>query len=290
MAFIMIHPRKYPAHLALALLLAVACVAHAQENSELLPEDIEKLVLSKRERIERESATVRGNEWVGKYHATEYLTVTSILDWSPTSGFTVWRENCSRPGIARVNYGSVNFNERALVLSPERAGSEPHTYAFSSAVLVPVKWGQQHWLIPSDRLTLFAYAVNSGSIDEIETFFVKNEDYFKEREGRPDLPKEYKKYLNAKPIRARVSAIGADDGKWFPPLILNVGKTAGVVEGMKFWLTGVEAINVELYVTEIGERSSVARVVSAGTSGAGDPEIKPKVGWRFTSKMPTYSP
>ena len=285
----MIHPRNYSAQLVVAMLLAFACVVHAQENSELLPEDIARLVLGRREQIERESAAVRGNDWVGKYRANDGLTVTSFLAWSPTGGFTVWRENCSRPGIAWVNYGNVNFNESALTLSPERAGKGQHTYAFSSPVLVPVKWGQQHWLIPSDQLILFAYAVNSDSIDEIETFFVKIEDYDKARKGLPDLPKEYKKYLNARSIRARVSAVGADDAKWYPPLTLNVGKSAGVVEGMKFWLTGVEGISVKLYVTETREHTSVARVVSAGTSGAGDREIQPKVGWKFTSKVPAYS-
>lgn len=285
----MVSMRRYSTIFVLAIFLAFACVAKAQRNLEPLPEEIANVVLNKREQIERELTTLQSNEWAGKYRANDGTTVTSFLDWSPTNGFTVWRENCSRPGIAWVNYGGVTFDGNLLTLSPERAGKGQHTYTFSSPSLVPVKWDEQHWLIPSDELILFAYAVNSGSIEEVETFFVKIEDYNKSNKGLPDLPKEYKRYLNAKPIRAKVSAVAAKDENWYPPLTLNVGKTAGVVEGMKFWLVGVENIHIQLYITEVREQTSVAQVISAGTSGEGDIEIKPKVGWKFTSKMPEGS-
>ena len=107
---------------------------------------------------------------------------------------------------------------------------------------MPVKWDQQHWLIPSDQLTLFAYAVNFGSNEEFESFFLKTEDYNKSNKGMPDLPKEYEKYLNAKPIKAKVSAVGAIVDDWYPALTLNVGEADGVVKGMKFWLIGVMLI------------------------------------------------
>jgi hypothetical protein len=281
--------RNNSAIFVLAILLAFSCVAQAQRNLEPLPEEIASVVLNKRERIERELTTLQGNEWTGKYRANDGTTVTSFLDWSPTIGFTVWRENCSRPGIAWVNYGNANFNGNSLTLSPERNEKGQHTYTFSSPTLVPVKWDEQHWLIPSDQLVLFAYAVNSGSVEEIETFFVKIEDYNKSNKGLPNLPKEYKKYLNVKPIQAKVTAVGASNENWYPPLTLNVGKSAGIVEGMKLWLIGVENIHIQLYVTEVQEKTSVARVISAGTSGEGDTEIKPKVGWKFNSKLPEDS-
>jgi len=285
----MVNIRRYSTIFVLATVLVFSCVVQAQRNLEPLPEEIASVVLSKREQIERDLTTLQGNDWAGKYRANDGTTVTSFLDWSPTSGFTVWRENCSRPGIAWVNYGNVNFNGSLLTLSPERTEKGQHTYTFSSPTLVPVKWDEQHWLIPSDELILFAYAVNSGSVEEVETFFVKIEDYNKSNKGLPDLPKEYKRYLNIKPIQAKVSAVGVKDENWHPPLTLNVGKTSGVVEGMKFWLIGVENIHIQLYVTEVREKTSVARVISADTSGEGDIEIKPKAGWKFTSKMPEGS-
>ncbi|MBA2413943.1 MAG: hypothetical protein H0V63_14145, partial [Burkholderiaceae bacterium] len=254
--------RNYSAIFVLAIVLAFSFVVRAQRNLEPLPEEIANVVLNKREQIERELTTLQGNEWAGKYRANDGTTVTSFLDWSPTSGFTVWRENCSRPGIAWVNYGSANFNGNSLTLSPERTEKGQHTYTFSSPTLVPVKWDEQHWLIPSDQLILFAYAVNSGSVEEIETFFVKIEDYNKSNKGLPDLPKEYKKYLNAKPIRAKVSAVNAKDSDYpqLTELKLNVGKAKGVIAGMKFYLIGVKDRFASIEITEVQEHTSIARV------------------------------
>lgn len=272
----------------LAILLAFSCVAKAQRNLEPLPEEIASVVLSKREQIERELTTLQENEWTGKYRANDGTTVTSFLDWSPTSGFTVWRENCSRPGIAWVNYGNANFNGNSLTLLPERTEKGQHTYTFSSPNLVPVKWDEQHWLIPSNQLVLFAYAVNSGSVEEIETFFVKIEDYNKSNKGLPNLPKEYKKYLNVKPIQAKVSAVSPNDSGYpqLTELKLNVGKAEGVIAGMKFYLIGVKDTFASIEVTEVQERTSIARVGMIGTSGENNEEYKFKVGWRFSSKMP----
>lgn len=278
--------RKDSALLVLTVVLVFACVAQAQQISEPLPEEIANVVLTKREEIERELAASKINEWAGKYRSQDDTTIATFFDWSPTFGFTVWRDNCSRPGIAWVNYGNATFNGSSLTLSPERTEKGQHTYTFSSTVLVPVKWDQQHWLIPSDQLTLFAYAVNFGANEEFESFFVKTEDYNKSNKGMPDLPKEYKKYLNAKPIKAKVSAVGAKDGVWYPALTLNVGEADGVVKGMKFWLIGVKNTNATLYVTEVSEKSSVAGVLMLGGSDEGDRETKPRVGWKFTSKKP----
>jgi hypothetical protein len=284
----MIDIRSYSTIFVLAIILVFSCVAQAQRKLEPLPEEIANVVLSKREQIERDLATLQGNDWAGKYRATDGTTVTSFLDLSPTSGFTVWRENCSRPGIAWVNYGNANFNGSSLTLSPERTEKGQHTYTFSSPNFVPVKWDEQHWLIPSDQIALFAYAVNSGSVEEIETFFVKIEDYNKSNKGLPDLPKEYKKYLNVKPIRAKVSAVNSKDSDYpqLTELTLNVGKTEGVIAGMKFYLIGVKSRFASIEITEVQEHTSIARVGTIGTSGENNEEFKFKVGWRFSSKMP----
>jgi len=284
--------RKNLAAIALGFVFAFSCVAEAQQNTprkfEPIPEELTNLVLNKREQILRELDTSQGNEWIGKYRAFDSATVTTNLAWTPTNGFTLWQENCSRPGDVRVNYGSVNFNGSLLTLSPERTEKSQHTYT-SPVSLVPVKWGEQHRLIPSDKLAVFAYAVNSGDFEEIETYLVKTEDYQKPNEGLPDLPKEYRKFLTSKPIQAKVSAVSKGEYSWYPPLTLNVGKSDGVVEGMKFYLTNVKDVIFHLEITEVRERTSVARPVRAGTSGEGNVEIKPAVGWKFSSKMPEGS-
>lgn len=278
--------RKYLTAIALAMFLCVfSSIVEAQQsvtrNDEPLPEEIANLAQNRQSQIERELSNLQ-NEWAGRYRANDDLTITISLSWSPTSGFMIWRESCSRPGIAQVNYGSVSFENNLLRLVPERNGNDRHTYSVSSP-LVFVKWGEQHWLIPSDKLILFCYAINSESFEEIETFFVKVEDYEKPRNGLPDVPREYRRYLGREPIEARISAVGADTGRWYPPLTLSVGRAEGVVVGMKFYLNDPEKGHMRLEVTEVREHTSVARVVMAGLS---EEHEKPEIGWRFSSRLP----
>jgi len=283
--------RKNLAPIGFAFIFAFSCTIQAQQNTprkfEPISEELANLVLNKREKVLLELETLKGSEWIGKYRAFDSATVTISFDWTPASGFTIWRENCSRPGDVRVNYGNVNFNGSLLTLSPERTEKSQHTY-IPPVSLVPVKWGEQHRLIPSDRLALFAYAVNSGDFEEIEAYFVKVEDYQKPNEGLPNLPKEYKKYLNVKPIRAKVSALSVNESEYpqLTELQLNIGKAQGVIVGMKFYLIGVKDRFASIEITEVQENTSMARVGMIGTSGGNNEEFKFKVGWRFSSKMP----
>ena len=267
-------------------------VVDAQQSvsraDETLPEEIASMARNRQEQIERDLANSQSSEWAGRYGATEDLTTSVILFWTPASGFMVWRESCSRPGIAQVNYGNVNFNGRSLTLSPERTERNRHTYDISTG-LVPVRWGEQHWLIPSDKLILFCYAINSGSFEEIETFFLKAGDNEKPREGLPEVPSEYRRYLGVEPIEAEVSAVGTGNERWYPPLTLNVGRAEGVVVSMKLYLIDAHNINMQLEVTEVREHTSVTRVVMAGVSGDKEEEIRPSVGWKFSSRLPEGS-
>ena len=285
--------RKYLTVIALVMSFLVSSpVVEAQQSvsrtDETLPEEIASIARNRQEQIERELANSQRSEWAGRYGATEGLTTSVMLFWTPASGFMVWRESCSRPGVAQVNYGGVNFDGRSLTLSPERTEGGRHSYDISSA-LVPVSWSEQHWLIPSDKLILFCYAVNSGSIEEIETFFLKAEDYEKPREGLPEVPSEYRRYLGIEPIEAEVSAVGAGNERWYPPLTLNVGRAEGVIAGMKFYLVDTQDIDMRLEITEVREHTAVTRVVMAGVSGENEEEIRPAVGWKFSSRLPEGS-
>jgi hypothetical protein len=99
--------RKEMIAIVLAFIFAFSGVSDAQQNSprkfEPIPGDLANLALNKRERILRELDTLQANEWIGKYHAFDGATVTSNFDWTPTNGFTLWQENCSRLGDVRVN-------------------------------------------------------------------------------------------------------------------------------------------------------------------------------------------
>jgi hypothetical protein len=235
---------------------------------------------------EDQTGCAREWRWAGAYRSFDGPTITTHLTWSSTSGFTVWRENCSRPWSARVNYGSAELKNGSLKLAPQLAESVAGSFGLPLE-FVPVRWGAQHFLIPTNQLVKFAYAVNSGSISEIESFLMKIEDYEKERKGLPDLPPAYRRLLRIKPIIGAISGFGPKVEKWYPTVILNAGKTKGVVPEMKFYLSRGRKQFMVLEVIKVQERSAEASVVLASTSNGN--EIKPKVGWRVSSRVPKDS-
>lgn len=270
---------------ALAIVLVFSCFVKAQhhEQFETAPEEVKSKFESKQKQIIQELESSQGNEWAGDYWTQIGLINGALFSWSPANGFTVRSGNDFHRGVERVNYGNANFNGKLLMLSPEHLEKGKHIYSIPTS-FVPIRWDKQHWLIPSDKLVLFIYAVNSGDYDEIHSFFVKYEDTQKPNKGLPDVPKEYRKYLNRKPIKAKVVNIKVNNEAYSDyTFTLNVGKAEGVIEEMVFYLINAKDVTASIKVTDVGEHTSLAHVISIGSSGK---EIKPSVGWKFSSKIP----
>jgi hypothetical protein len=270
-----------------SILLILPFYAKAQHPQfETVFNEIKSKFESRQKRIAQELANLQGNEWAGAYWAQLGSIDGASFYWSPLSGFAVRSGNDFHRGVERVNYGNANFNGNLLTLSPEYLEKNKHNYAISTT-FVPIKWGQQHWLIPSDKLNQFIYAVNSGDYDEIASFFVKEEDIKKPNEGLPDVPKEYRKYLNRKPIKAKATNVKINNAAYSDyTFTLNVGRTDGVIEGMKFYLIKIKDVFIKAEVTDVERHKSTTRIVSIGSSGENNKEIKPEVGWEFSSKLP----
>jgi hypothetical protein len=250
-----------------------------------ISEELAALVRNKWETIKLEAAHLPDSEWAGSYRSFDGPTVTTYLTWSPASGFAVWWENCSRPWTARVNYGSAAFTNGALKLIPELSENSPSSYP-TAPEFIPVEWGAQHFLIPSDKMINFAYAVNSTSVQEVESFLLKISDYEKGRKGLPNVPSAYKKYFGMKPITATLSGFGPKVERWHPKVILNAGRVEGVVREMKFYLSRPGNIYMQVEVTDVQEHTSEAFVMMATFTDSREAEVKPKVGWKFSSRAP----
>lgn len=278
---------QYLLFLAIGIVLTFPFYTVAQNPQFQSVSNEIKLKFEKRQKqIIQELSNLRDDEWAGGYWAQESSIDGSLFYWAPTNGFTVRRGNDFHRGIEQVNYGSVNFNGKILTVSPEYNEKSKHSYPISTS-FIPIRWGQQHWLIPSDKLILFLYAVNSGDYDEIYSFFLKENDEKKLNEGLPDVPKEYRKYLKIKPIKAKVSKVKINNSAYFDyEFELNVGKFDGVIEGMKFYLVGVKNVHVWIKVVDVRKHTSTAQVISIGRSGGYENEIKPKIGWIFSSRFP----
>jgi hypothetical protein len=252
---------------------------------EELAEELAALVRNKWEAIKIETSNSPNDEWAGDYRSADGPTTSTHLAWIPVSGFTVWWENCSRPWEACVNYGKAEFTNGSLKLTPELDRNSSSSY-HSASEFIPVKWGEQHFLIPSDKLINFAYAVNSTSVQEVESFFMKVADYEKPRVGLPSVPKEYTVYLSKEPIIGTITGFGAKVSGWEQRVVLNIGRDEGVLTEMKFYPSHPGNMYMLLEVTSVEEHRSEASVIMASFMDDRVEDVNPKVGWKVTSRAP----
>jgi hypothetical protein len=132
----------------------------------------------------------------------------------------------------------------------------------------------------------FINAAKSSSVSEVESFLLKKDDYTKQRKGLPSVAPQYARYLRMKPIVATISRLGPEPERWYPNVILNAGKSEGVIPEMKFYYFRRDGRFIVFEVTSVNEHTSVAAVVLANTSNNSEKELKLKAGWSVWSRAP----
>ena len=266
----------------LLLLMTLPVFATAQGYVDILPDEIKNPFIERyKSLLDRQTATTQ-DEWAGAYTQYAGETWSDVLVLDPTKEFAAFRDTCSYGPRAWVNFGAASFAEGILRLTPERKNGDEFVYDFPSTEFTAVRWGGERWLVPSDKLTLFAYAVNSRSAYPHEIGYLKDGL----RKGRPQLPPAYMRYLKARPVSTRIIEISAKTEDWFPRMTIDVGSNRGVIEGMRFWLTGQKGVDMTIDVEEVRKQTSIVRVTSSGQYGpALMKEIIPAVGWRFKNRQ-----
>lgn len=260
----------------------------AQGYIDILPDEVKNPFIKRHDLISKELEKPVGSEWAGRYSRYIGETWSEFFVWSPENGFAAFRDTCSNGPRAWVNYGTATFRDGLFIISPERDETAEYVLNLPGREFVPVKWGKQHWLIPRDKLALFAYTINSRSPDDYGSFYSKIDDPENDPKALPELPLQYKRLLGLPPIKAKVIKIGPKQDKWYPDLTINAGKNKGVIEGMRFWLTGVKDIDVKVLVNEVRDLTSTATIIGVGIRGEKIVEIVPKQGWLFTSRYRGY--
>lgn len=246
-------------------------------------------VQSRRQLIVREVSSLAADEWAGSYVYEDGPTSGGQLDWAPDNGFLVWWSTCSHGWRDRVNLGSVDFRAGVLRVTPE-LGSEGGMVFALAGELIPVKWGDQHYLVPLDQLIAFCYAArNADRSLEIKEFFLKESDREKRRFGLPGVPAQYKKYLVGPPIQAKIVEIKSVERTSAPALdlfTLNVGRKAGVVSGMKFFALSPRNVYMLVEVRDVRDDTSEAYAITSGFKNQSGKSVKARGGWKLTSRAP----
>lgn len=263
--------------------MAPLLYAQKGKGDEPLSDELYTLIEQRTKSIAREldGLTVR-DEWLGQYWDGDHHP--TVLLWAPSSGFVITASHHTF-APSWVNYGKARFENGRLKLFPEMSKGTSGAYTVSPEY-VGVRWFDWRFLIPPDQLTIFAYAVHSGSESQIQQYFVKPGDREKIRKGLPELPSQYRTIMTMPAIRARVVKVQSKgEGVWGTVITLDAGKKQAIVEGMEFYyaLRGNRR-NIRLRVESVSATRSTARVSMLG--GTDEQDFGPKHGMIFSSKMP----
>ena len=225
--------------------------------------------------IEAQRSTVAANEWAGDYVRGDLHK--TYLRWSPEGGFVYAYVFTCSTGVLGINYGRVDASPAAVRLYPElsKSTSRPHGSHGGHAAYnlpkkyLPVKWGEQHYLVAENRVAAFyrfaaglgEYQTHSG-----EDFFAKTDDYAKEPEGMPVFPPGYERFVR-KPIEAKIISVGPKrlrrvptmDKYYFYDSVTDVkisaGTADGLYKGMTMYVVGSK-FSEKVEITKVGRHSA----------------------------------
>lgn len=254
-------------------------LAQNNRNDEPISEEHYEILEKRKELIQQEAAADK-NEWSGTYTQGDHHP--TVFMWSANQGFLAWGSNHTF-FPSRINFGKAEFLNNRLTVKPE-INKEHLNFQFIPTELIAVKWDKQHFLIPANELINFAYAAHSGAESQIVEYFIKSEDYQESRKGLPNLPKEYEKFLTMKAIRPKIIAFKTKDDFYESEITLNLGRADKVIEGMIFYYENSLG-GMRIMITDLQENSSKARLIGISSNENGK-SLTPKVGLRFTSKIP----
>ncbi len=133
-----------------------------------------------------------GNQpkWAGEYYYGDGLGVNVTLKLSSHQGFVFTWDGCF--GRYDQNYGEVTFEHRVVKLAPKHPNDRVGFQGID-VELLPVAWGERHYLIPSNRVMDCVNAVNAGTEPAdwrgglSPRFLLKAGDDRKPVRGRPDM-------------------------------------------------------------------------------------------------------
>lgn len=214
--------------------------------------------------IDQELHALTAHPWAGRYYYGDGLGVNVDLSLAPKSGFAFTWNGCL--GLYDLNYGDVVEVDGRIRLT-FKYPNDRKGFQGIAPELIPIVWGERHYLIPADRVVRFANAINAGfepSKAVSRRFLLREGDELKAVQGQPNLPSPYSEYLLKQPIKAEISSIKKsllEDDTRITTVTLNVGSEQGVKQGMEFYLYSPANIFEWARVTSVDSSNSEAEVV-----------------------------
>ncbi len=237
----------------------------------------------KEELINQELETLKDHPWAGKYYYGDGLGVNVSLSLAPKSGFVFTWNGCL--GLYDLNYGDVGEADRRIRFVFKYPNVRKGFQGIAPELL-PVAWGDRHYLIPADKVVDFANAINAGFEPRNNVhgrFLLRVGDELKPARGEPNIPLEFSEYLLKRPIEAQISSVKEsrmEDSKRITTAVLNVGTAQGVRQGMELWVYVPSAIYGMARVTSVGSSHSEATIDQYEADGKSH---LPSLGWKLST-------
>ena len=260
-------PRRRWIGSILALLAVWGCTRGDPRIDVKFSEEAEAEQTVRAGRIELELGRLPDHPWAGKYSLGDDLGVNQRLLLSPEAGFVFTWHGCL--GLHDRNYGTVQADASSIRLVFALPNSR-EGFQGIAAELVPILWGERHYLVGRDEIVDFCNAVNAG--DEPREgrdgdFLLRDDDWDRNVVGKPRLPVEYAPYLLSEPLQGKIAATGESTTKEgragirfrTTTVTLNLGKSRGVRTGMKFHL--LDESRNDARVIRVLDQESIAEVV-----------------------------
>lgn len=195
--------------------------------------------------------------FIGRYYFGDGLGVNCTLEVTKEQTFSFRWTGCL--GEYDRNKGSWSFQDGLLTLHPEEPNPRDG-FRGTATRLIPVKYGQRHYLIEERAMIAFCRATK-GQFSDIEfgrggrsfSHYLLVGDQDKPVEGEPAVPEGYRKYLT-QPIEARVVAVEAD-GRFR----IDKGRRDGVVPEMIVEVEGADWFAYAVSQVTDGEAICAAR-------------------------------
>jgi len=246
-------------------------------------QEIEQRLLAIHAEVAR---TAPEHPWAGTYYEGDGLGANVSLSLAPISGFAFEWHGCM--GLYDRNFGLVEEYPDRLEFQfqfpNDRSG-----FQGLDPVVVPVCWGERHYLIPQTQLEEFCRDVNKGwePRAEVHGFYLLREgDEEKPAPGLPSVPPEVRPLLLEAPIEASVIRVGEswqkDEHYIATRLTLDKGAKEGIAKDMWMRLLNPDQHCI-VRIDEV-ETDSCSGVMTTPMRYY----VPPEIGWRFSSKV--YGP
>jgi len=192
--------------LGLSLPLAIAAIAstqHAAPSPEDDREQVPQAVIDRQAAIEEDLKRSPKEAWAGDYYQGDGLGMNVRMLVSPVGVSTTWH-GCL--GLYGANEGSVRIGPDNSLRFGFDKPNEDKFGGFPDQV-IPVRWGERHYLIPPDHMTDFVEAINQGFEPRPGAwgrFLLVRGDESKPVAGLPSVPEPYLHMIRAKAVTAKV--------------------------------------------------------------------------------------